>query len=52
MKYLTVCLCDSIAGLALIEHRKVEGASDVGISVGETDPFAKGHKSFQGSVGG
>ena len=45
MKYLPVLLGNLIAGLALIEHCKVEGASGVGISVGETDPLARGHET-------
>ncbi len=35
-----------IAGLVLIEQCKVKGASDVGISIGETDPLSKGCKSL------
>ncbi len=50
-KYSPVFLRNPIAGLALIEQRKVKGASDVGIIFGETDQLAKGLKSFQGSVG-
>ncbi len=46
MKYLPVFLHDSIAGLALVEQHKVKGASNVGISIGETDPLAKGRNSL------